>query len=50
MLGAQSGYMSDIPPGTRWLGSPAVPVREFMKTFTMLRKLARTGGKSEGDE
>ena len=50
MLGAQSGYMSDIPPGSRWLGSPAVPVREFLKTFTMLRKLARTGGKSEGDE
>src|ERR1700740_2428505 len=50
MLGAQSGYMSDIPPGTRWLGSPAVPVREFLKTFTMLRKLARSGGKSEGDE
>jgi len=50
MLGAQSGYMSDIPAGTRWLGSPAVPAREFLKTFTMLRKLARTGGKSEGDE
>ena len=50
MLGAQSGYMSDIPPGTRWLGSPAVPAREFLKTFTMLRKLARSGGKSEGDE
>ena len=50
MLGAQSGYMSDIPPGTRWLGSPAVPAREFLKTFTMLRKLARTGGKSEGEE
>jgi len=32
------------------MGSPAVPVREFMRTFTMLRKLARTGGKSEGDE
>jgi UDP-3-O-[3-hydroxymyristoyl] glucosamine N-acyltransferase len=50
MLGAQSGYMSDVPPGARLVGSPAVPVREFMKTFTMLRKLARTGGKSEGDE
>src|SRR6516162_6583207 len=50
MLGAQSGYMNDVPAGTRWLGSPAVPVREFMKTFTMLRKLSRTGGKSEGDE
>jgi UDP-3-O-[3-hydroxymyristoyl] glucosamine N-acyltransferase len=50
MLGAQSGHMSDVPPGARLMGSPAVPVREFMRTFTMLRKLARIGGNSEGDE
>ena len=48
MLGAQSGYMSDIPPGTRWLGSPAVPAREFLKTFTMLRKLARSAASPKG--
>ena len=42
--------MSDVPPGALLMGSPAVPVREFMRTFTMLRKLDRTGGKSEGDE
>jgi UDP-3-O-[3-hydroxymyristoyl] glucosamine N-acyltransferase len=50
MLGAQSGYMADVPAGTRWLGSPAMPAREFMKSYTILRKLARRGGKSEGEE
>src|SRR3984957_18582160 len=50
MLGAQSGYMADVPAGTRWLGSPAMPVREFMKSYTVLRKLARRGGRSEGGE
>jgi UDP-3-O-[3-hydroxymyristoyl] glucosamine N-acyltransferase len=50
MLGAQSGYMADVPAGTRWLGTPAMPVREFMKSYTVLRKLARRGGRSEGEE
>ncbi|MGO9045852.1 MAG: UDP-3-O-(3-hydroxymyristoyl)glucosamine N-acyltransferase [Xanthobacteraceae bacterium] len=50
MLGAQSGYMSDVPAGARWIGSPAQPVREFMKSVAILRKLARSAGKTEGDE
>jgi UDP-3-O-[3-hydroxymyristoyl] glucosamine N-acyltransferase len=50
MLGAQSGYMADIPPGSRWLGSPAMPAREFLKSHAVFRKLARRGGKPEGEE
>jgi UDP-3-O-[3-hydroxymyristoyl] glucosamine N-acyltransferase len=50
MLGAQSGYMSDVPAGERWIGSPAQPVRDFMKSVALLRKLARGAGKAEGDE
>jgi UDP-3-O-[3-hydroxymyristoyl] glucosamine N-acyltransferase len=50
MLGAQSGYMSDVPAGARWIGSPAQPVREFMKSVALLRKLTRNAGKTEGDE
>jgi UDP-3-O-[3-hydroxymyristoyl] glucosamine N-acyltransferase len=50
MLGAQSGYMSDVPAGARWIGSPAQPVREFMKSVALLRKLTRNAGKAEGDE
>jgi UDP-3-O-[3-hydroxymyristoyl] glucosamine N-acyltransferase len=40
-LGAQSGVMHDVPPGERWLGSPAQPVRDFMKGVSVLRRLAR---------
>jgi UDP-3-O-[3-hydroxymyristoyl] glucosamine N-acyltransferase len=50
MLGAQSGNMSDVPAGARWIGSPAQPVRDFMKSVALLRKLTRAAGKSEGDE
>jgi UDP-3-O-[3-hydroxymyristoyl] glucosamine N-acyltransferase len=46
-LGAQSGVMADVPPGARWIGSPAQPVRDFMKGVAVLRRLAR--GKREGD-
>jgi UDP-3-O-[3-hydroxymyristoyl] glucosamine N-acyltransferase len=41
-LGAQSGVMHDVPPGARWLGSPAQPVRDFMKGVAVLRRLARS--------
>jgi UDP-3-O-[3-hydroxymyristoyl] glucosamine N-acyltransferase len=42
--------MSDVPAGARWIGSPAQPVRDFMKSVALLRKLTRAAGKSEGDE
>ena len=48
-LGAQSGVMADVPAGARWLGSPAQPVRDFMKGVAVLRRLVRNGGKSEGN-
>jgi UDP-3-O-[3-hydroxymyristoyl] glucosamine N-acyltransferase len=48
-LGAQAGVMTDVPAGARWIGSPAQPVREFMKGVAILRRLVR-GGKSEGGE
>jgi len=47
-LGAQSGVMADVPAGARWLGSPAQPVRDFMKGVAALRRLAR-GHKPEGE-
>jgi UDP-3-O-[3-hydroxymyristoyl] glucosamine N-acyltransferase len=47
-LGAQSGVMADVPAGARWIGSPAQPVRDFMKGVAVLRRLAR-GGKREGE-
>ncbi len=47
-LGAQSGVMADVPAGARYVGSPAQPVRDFMKGVALLRRLAR-GGKREGE-
>ncbi len=47
-LGAQSGVMADVPAGARWIGSPAQPVRDFMKGVAALRRLAR-GARREGE-
>jgi UDP-3-O-[3-hydroxymyristoyl] glucosamine N-acyltransferase len=49
MLGAQSGYMTDVPAGQRWVGTPAQPVRDFMKSVALLRRLTRAD-KREKDE
>ena len=48
-LGAQSGVMADVPPGARWIGSPAQPVRDFMKGVAVLRRLARSKGAGEAE-
>jgi UDP-3-O-[3-hydroxymyristoyl] glucosamine N-acyltransferase len=40
-LGAQAGVMHDVPPGERWVGSPAQPVRDFAKGISVVRRLAR---------
>ena len=32
--------MADIPPGTDVLGSPSLPIREAMRGYATLRKLA----------
>lgn len=38
-IGAQAGIMRDVPAGARMMGSPALPVREFFRLQTFLRKL-----------
>ncbi|MFP6749890.1 MAG: UDP-3-O-(3-hydroxymyristoyl)glucosamine N-acyltransferase [Alphaproteobacteria bacterium] len=47
-IAAQSGIMADVPPGMTLCGTPAVPIKEFFRGVATLRRLARTGGKSEG--
>ena len=49
-LGAQSGVMHDVPPGARWLGSPAQPMRDFMKGVAVLRRLARGDDREGGPQ
>ncbi|HEY8579587.1 MAG TPA: UDP-3-O-(3-hydroxymyristoyl)glucosamine N-acyltransferase, partial [Beijerinckiaceae bacterium] len=45
-IAAQSGVMNDVPAGERWGGSPARPVRDWLREHATLTRLAR--GKSEG--
>jgi UDP-3-O-[3-hydroxymyristoyl] glucosamine N-acyltransferase len=48
-IAAGSGLMDDVPPGQRWAGLPAVPIRDHFRQVSMLRSLAknRKGGNGE---
>ena len=45
-VGAAAGVMNDIPEGQRWVGSPAVPMRDFFRQVAAVQALAR-GRKGE---
>jgi UDP-3-O-[3-hydroxymyristoyl] glucosamine N-acyltransferase len=45
-LAAQSGVMHDVPAGEQWMGTPAKPVRAFMREFLTLAQVARERGKT----
>jgi UDP-3-O-[3-hydroxymyristoyl] glucosamine N-acyltransferase len=40
-IGASSGLMRDVPPGEKWVGTPAKPAREQFREFATLQRLAR---------
>jgi UDP-3-O-[3-hydroxymyristoyl] glucosamine N-acyltransferase len=40
-IGAQAGVMSDVPPGTALVGSPAQPRLEFFRQVAALKRIAR---------
>jgi UDP-3-O-[3-hydroxymyristoyl] glucosamine N-acyltransferase len=40
-IGAQAGVMADVPAGADVVGSPALPVRDAMRGFNVLRKLGQ---------
>lgn len=43
-IGAKSGIMRDIPDGAAdYMGSPALPIREFMRQLAVLSKLTKKG-------
>ena len=48
MIGASSGVGRDIPAGERYIGTPAEPVREFMKGIKAVRRLVRQAGARDG--
>jgi UDP-3-O-[3-hydroxymyristoyl] glucosamine N-acyltransferase len=40
-IGAQAGVISDLAPGTKVLGSPAWPLKDFLRQIAVLRKMAK---------
>lgn len=51
-IAAKTGVMSDLPPGGKWAGAPAMPIREFMRAEAMKQralKQAMAGVKKGSD-
>jgi UDP-3-O-[3-hydroxymyristoyl] glucosamine N-acyltransferase len=40
-IGAQGGVMADVPPGVEMMGSPAQPLREYLRQVATLKRLAK---------
>ncbi len=40
-IGAQSGVIRSVPAGSEFLGSPAVPIRQFMRQIATLNRLVK---------
>lgn len=47
-IAARSGVMGEVPPGGRWAGAPAKPMREFFREVSAIRRLAE--GRSQNKE
>jgi UDP-3-O-[3-hydroxymyristoyl] glucosamine N-acyltransferase len=43
-IGAQSGVMANVPPGSEMVGSPAQPAKTFFREIATLRRWVRDGG------
>lgn len=48
-IAASSNVKDDVPPGVRWGGSPAKPVREWFREITTLKRLAESGAHRSGE-
>ncbi len=49
-VAAQSGVAEDVPAGARFGGTPARPMREWLREITVMRRLARLRPKSAGSD
>jgi UDP-3-O-[3-hydroxymyristoyl] glucosamine N-acyltransferase len=49
-VAAQSGVMRDLPPKTECMGTPALPMKQFMRQVAQLAKLAGYSGSRTSDE
>ncbi len=48
-IAATSAVNGDVPPGARWGGIPARPMREWFREITALKKLASQGDSAKDD-
>ena len=46
-IAGSSNVNSDVPPGSRWGGTPAKPVREWFRELTLLKNLAAKRERSD---
>lgn len=46
-IGAQAGILRDIPPGEEVMGSPAMPVKRYLRQVAFLKKLVDKSGTSK---
>ena len=49
-IAAGAGVMEDVPPGERWCGYPARPIRRFMRETVWLARMAGKRGGARGNE
>ncbi|MEP9353608.1 UDP-3-O-(3-hydroxymyristoyl)glucosamine N-acyltransferase [Xanthobacter sp. KR7-65] len=49
-IAASSNVKGDVPPGVRWGGSPAKPVREWFREVTTLKRLAAASARRGRDD
>lgn len=47
-LAARSGFMNNVPAGEVWGGFPGKPIKEMMREFAVLKKLAKARTKEGG--
>ncbi|WP_267354320.1 MULTISPECIES: UDP-3-O-(3-hydroxymyristoyl)glucosamine N-acyltransferase [unclassified Methylobacterium] len=49
-IAGSSNVNRDVPPGSRWGGTPAKPVRAWFRELTTLARLAERSGKAQADD
>jgi UDP-3-O-[3-hydroxymyristoyl] glucosamine N-acyltransferase len=47
VLAARSSVVRDIPPGGRWAGTPAKPIKQWLRELLTIERLAARGGDSD---
>jgi UDP-3-O-[3-hydroxymyristoyl] glucosamine N-acyltransferase len=48
-IAAAAGVMKDVPAGEMWVGSPARPIRRFMRETAWLAKMAKVRGEGSDE-